>query len=458
MALRYLPRLLIAAPHSGSGKTTVALGLMAALRRRGLAVRPFKVGPDYIDPGYHGLASGAPGQNLDSWLMDRSTMVRIFGRSAQGGFAVVEGVMGLYDGGRGGVSSTAEIAKILKIPVVLVIDGRSMGDSAAALALGFREYDREVNLAGVILNRLGSPSHYRTIKEALEGIAMPLFGALFRDEGLKISERHLGLTPAQENPDRGPLEAMAQAVEKGLDLEALISLAHGAPPLEIPDPLPTSQGPPVKIGVARDKAFSFYYPESLEELERRGAELVFFSPLEDRELPAVSGLIFGGGFPELFAQDLSVNGAMREAVFQAGQSGMPILAECGGLMYLCRELRNFQGHSFPMAGLVPARCSMKDRLQRVGYVEALALEDLSLAPKGALIRGHEFHFSTMEPDNDAFPWAFRFTKVRTGQSYDGGFRSSNVTASYLHLHFAGNPQLAQRFLDQCRHWERQRKS
>ncbi len=445
-----LPRLVIAAPQSGSGKTTLTCGIVAALAGRGVRVRAFKVGPDYIDPGFLSAASGREAHNLDTWLTGEETMRRVFAASAASDdLSVIEGVMGLYDGGAGGVSSTAGVAKSLRAPVVLAIDCKSMGDSAAALAVGFRDFDREVDFRGVILNRLGSPSHEKLIRDAMARAGVRVFGAVRRDERFVMPEQHLGLVPV--GPGRGmTFEALARAVAESVDLEALTGAARSAPPLRVlRAPIP-SGAPRAVIAVARDEAFSFYYPESLAELERAGARLVFFSPLRDGGLPPCDGVVFGGGFPELMAARLSANGSMRASVRAAAGRGVPIYAECGGYMYLTRELTDFDGRAFAMAGVVPAVCRMTPRLQTVGYAACMALRNSPLASAGTAVRGHEFHFSTAEPDpgNGAYA-AWRFVKTRTGEAYSAGYARGSVVASYLHLHFAGFPALAKRFVDFC---------
>ena len=351
------------------------------------------------------------------------------------------------------------MAKLLKLPVVLVVDARSMGESAAAVALGFREYDRGVDLRGVILNRLGSDSHRETVREGLERVGIPLLGALRRDDALALPERHLGLVPADEAPDLERLERIREAVERGVDLDALLSAARSAPPIgaELPS-VPPAFARGVRVAVARDEAFSFYYPESLSALEDRGAELVFFSPMRDGALPDAHGLVLGGGYPEVFARELSANGPMRAAVAGAAARGMPILAECGGFMYLTRSITDFHGETFGMAGVVPARCRMNDRLQTVGYVEARALRDTLLGPEGTVLRGHEFHFSSVEPDpaDGDFPCAFELTRMRTGTARPGGYAQGNVLGSYLHLNLAGCPGAADRFLRRCMDFRQRR--
>lgn len=454
-----IPRLIIAATQSGSGKTTIVAGLLAALRERGLKVQSYKVGPDYIDPGYHELASGRPAHNLDTWLTPARLIPSLFAEESAGAdLAVVEGVMGLFDGGRNGVSSTAQIAKILRAPVLLVIDAKSMGASAAAIAKGFREYDKEVQVAGVILNRLGSTTHEAMIREAMAGIDMPVYGALRRNEGLKMPERHLGLLPVQENEERQVIHKMGLAVGSQLAMDEILALAASAPPLmaaarhEAQPVMP----PKCRIGVARDEAFSFYYPTSLSVLQRLGAELVPFSPLHDKALPEVDGLLIGGGFPEMFAAQLAANEGLREAVKAQAAAGMPVYAECGGYMYLMDSLRDFQGKIHAMAGVFPGRAVMSSRLQMVGYVTAVMQQDTILGRIGDQIQGHEFHFSLEEGEPDNRP--FRFTKLRNGVQYEAGQAVKNVLGSYLHLHFAGCPAAAEAFVRCCHAWKRSRES
>ena len=444
------PRLVIAGTQSGVGKTTLVTGLLAALRNQGKTVQSFKIGPDYIDPGFHALASGRAAHNLDSWLVPQEKLPPLFVKAAaKADISIIEGVMGLYDGGRQGVSSTASLAKLLQAPVVLVLDVKSMGESAAAIALGFRQYDPDVWFAGVILNRVGSASHERMVREALGRQNIPVLGCLHRDEALRLPERHLGLTPVTEQSLDEIVAAMGQSVGAALDLEALCALAQEAPLLPAPAAAVSLPVPRARLGVARDEAFSFYYPESMEVLARYGAELIPFSPLEDTALPEVDGLFFGGGFPEMFASQLAANASMRQAVRRAAADGMPLYAECGGLMYLTESLEDFSGQRYEMAQVVPAKCRMEKKLQTVGYVAATLEKDSLLGQGGACFQGHEFHFSSMEPLIEPFPWAFSFEKMRTGAVYPGGYASQNVLASYLHLHFAGNEEAAAALVAAC---------
>lgn len=452
--MQKIPRIVMAASNSGAGKTTIVSGIMAGLRALGKVVQPYKVGPDYIDPGYHALSSGRAGHNLDTWLFPEEKLDEIFYKTAKDAdIAVIEGVMGLYDGGSKGVSSTAAVAKRLGAPVVLVIDAKAMGESAAALALGFKTYDPDVNFAGVILNRLGSKNHEAMIREAMDKLHIPVLGAVYRDSGLQMPERHLGLTPVTETDAEKVMETIQMAISCQVSLEKLLEIAQAAPPLKfLPGAPILPRFPGVKVGVAHDDAFTFYYPESLQVLRDLGAELVCFSPLNDVALPKVDGLLIGGGFPEMFVKDLAANQKMRDAIATAGRAGLPIYAECGGLMYLTREMEGFDKKTYPMAGLIPARCRMNAKLQTVGYVEATALSGNLFCGAGTKIRGHEFHFSSMDvlvKGREEFPWAFRFVKTRTKETYISGYAKGNILASYLHLHFAANTALAENFLASC---------
>ena len=437
--------LVMGAVSSGSGKTTLTLGLIAALRARGLTVQPYKVGPDYIDTSYHALASGRPSHNLDSWLMPKEQLRSIFETTiGDADIALVEGVMGLYDGGRRGISSTAEIAKLLGAPVVLVIDAKSMGASAAAIALGFREYDRDVELAGVILNRIGSATHRQMIEDALKAIDIKCFGSLKRNERFAIPERHLGLLMADENPALDFITDLGRAVEEQIDVDELIRAARAM--TVMPTVGRTTIERTCRIGIARDEAFSFYYPESLTELERLGAELIEFSPLRDDRLPTVDGLILGGGYPEMFAAELECNVSMRNAIARAAAAGLPIYAECGGYMYLMRELIGFDGRRYEMCGVFDGRATMNERLQMVGYVEAELMTDCVIGRRGDRVRAHEFHFSSADVETKKI---FRCTRLRTEKIYEAGAVEGNVVGSYLHLHFAGCPSVAEHFIKRC---------
>ncbi|MCE4944662.1 MULTISPECIES: cobyrinate a,c-diamide synthase [Streptomyces] len=444
-----VPRLVIAAPSSGAGKTTVATGLMAAFAEAGLAVSPHKVGPDYIDPGYHALATGRPGRNLDAFLCGPEQIAPLFLHGAAGAdLAVVEGVMGLFDGasGRGELASTAQVAKVLRAPVVLVVDASSQSRSVAALVHGFASWDPEVRLAGVILNKVGSPRHEELLRDAMDSSGVPVLGALHRTEQARTPSRHLGLVPVAERRAEAleSVRALAARVREGCDLQALLALARNVP--ELPDlpwdpgaavPAPAAgAGRPV-VAVAGGPAFTFSYAEHVELLTAAGAEVVPFDPLRDERLPdGTRGLVIGGGFPEVYAPELSANAPLRAAVAELAASGAPVSAECAGLLYLARSL-----DGKPMCGVLPADGRMTERLT-LGYREAVALSDNALAAAGTRVRGHEFHRTVLEPGAGASP-AWGVTHPRRAVE---GFVAGGVHASYLHVHWAAEPALAGRLV------------
>lgn len=458
-----IPRVVIGAVSSGSGKTTIVTGILSALRQRGLNVQSYKIGPDYIDPGYHKLASGNPAHNLDSWLMPQEKLKEVFCRTAEDAdIAIIEGVMGLYDGGRKGVSSTAEIAKLLDAPVILVIDAKSMGASAAAIALGFKMYDPEVKLAGVILNRLGSQTHKTMIENALKNIGIDVFGAVRRDDSLVMPERHLGLLPVEENEEQEIVDKIGEAVGNQVDLDEIMKLAETQFSIDIDEIEEDNENEDIpqkkiKIAVAKDDAFSFYYPESIRMLEKCGAEIVNFSPLKDKKLPKCDGVILGGGFPEMFAKELQANVSMHKSLRKAARKGKPVYAECGGFMYLTEGVVDFEGKFHEMCGIIPCKVQMNNKLQMVGYVEAKTEIDTVLGCKGTKIKGHEFHFSSEileEMDMQGFTRAFTFTRMRNNTTYLAGLTRDNILGSYLHLHFLGCPEVAQYFVNKCIQYRR----
>ncbi|MFJ8044262.1 cobyrinate a,c-diamide synthase [Kitasatospora sp. NPDC096147] len=443
-----IPRLVVAAPSSGAGKTTVATGLIAALTARGLAVSPHKVGPDYIDPGYHALAAGRPGRNLDAFMCGPDRIAPLFLHGAAGAdVAVVEGVMGLYDGaaGRGELASTAHVAKLLRAPVVLVVDASSQSRSVAALVHGFASWDPEVRLAGVILNRVASDRHEQLLREALEeGGGIPVLGSVRRSATVATPSRHLGLIPAVERSEAAlaAVRDMGELIGASVDLDAVLELARTAP--ELPDE-PWSAAAEVsvvpgrpRVALAGGAAFSFSYAENAELLAAAGAEVVPFDPLRDAELPSgTAGLVIGGGFPEMYVGELSANEGLRMAIRELAAAGAPVAAECAGLLYLGREL-----DGAAMCGVVDTTARMSERLT-LGYREAVALTDSVLAPVGSRLRGHEFHRTVCEPGAGPAPaWGWRGP---AGPQTEG-FVEGSVHASYLHLHWAGAPELATRFV------------
>ncbi|MFI0979014.1 cobyrinate a,c-diamide synthase [Streptomyces sp. NPDC021093] len=453
-------RIVVAAPSSGSGKTTVATGLMAAFSERGLAVSPHKVGPDYIDPGYHALATGRPGRNLDAYMCGPELVAPLFEHGAAGcDLAIVEGVMGLYDGaaGQGELASTAQIAKLLRAPVVLVVDGSSQSRSVAALVHGFASWDPEVRIGGVILNKVGSDRHEELLREALDGSGVPVLGALRRARQVRTPSRHLGLVPVAERQAEAveAVAALAGQVRAGVDLEAVLALARSAagsgreagawsPALagvaaqggwgDAP-----RGGSPV-VAVAAGPAFTFSYAEHSELLAAAGATVVPFDPLHDEQLPdGTRGLVIGGGFPEVYAPELSANEPLRKAVAELARTGAPAAAECAGLLYLARSL-----DGQPMCGVLDAEARMSEKLT-LGYREAVAVGDSALAAAGTRLRGHEFHRTAVEPGAGAAPaWGITHPQRRVE-----GFVQDGVHASYLHTHWAAAPEMAYRFVERC---------
>ncbi|MGW0085555.1 cobyrinate a,c-diamide synthase [Streptomyces sp. NPDC003393] len=450
-----VPRLVVAAPASGSGKTTVATGLMAALAGRGLSVSPHKVGPDYIDPGYHALATGRVGRNLDAYLCGPELVGPLFRHGARGcDIAVVEGVMGLFDGaaGEGELASTAQVAKLLRAPVVLVVDASSQSRSVAALVHGFLTWDPRVRVGGVILNKVASDRHEELLREALDSAGVPVLGVLRRAPQVDTPSRHLGLVPVAERRAAAveAVAAMGAQVAGGCDLDALVALARSAGPLTDaaweaaeavagPSPAGTALAAGV-VAVAGGEAFTFSYAEHAELLTAAGADVVPFDPLRDERLPeGTRGLVVGGGFPEVYAAELSANEPLRKAVADLALSGAPVAAECAGLLYLCREL-----DGRPMCGVLDATARMSERLT-LGYRDAVAVGDSALAAAGTRMRGHEFHRTVVEPGAGAAPaWGLR-APVRRVE----GFVQQGVHASYLHTHWAAAPGVARRFVERC---------
>jgi len=396
------PRILVVAGvASGVGKTTVTLGLLEAFRRRGLTVQGFKVGPDFIDPGFHEIVTGRGSYNLDGWMCGHDhVLATVARRAADADLAIVEGVMGCFDGldAASDEGSTAQVAKWLDAPVVLVIDAQAQARSAAAVAFGFEQFDPDMKLAAVIVNRVGGDAHARNVGEAISARCRArVMGALVYDEQLALAERHLGLVTAGEGSlTAGKRARLADAIERGVDLEGLMEVAAPVPvSAESSDPgtRPTST---VRIGVAHDAAFCFYYRENLERLRAAGAELIYWSPLTDRTLPSVDGLYLGGGYPELHGAELGPNKTMREAVLAFAGSGRPVYAECGGLMYLAEALEDLDGVRHPMVGLLPATVRMRPRRLSLSYTEVTLQAASPLGPSGTVARGHEFHFSTLD--------------------------------------------------------------
>jgi len=446
--------LLIAGTHSGAGKTTFSLGLMAALRRRGLSIQPFKIGPDFIDPSHHKGICGRPSRNLDGWMLSPERNREIFRKfGSDVDVSLVEGVMGLYDGhgDHGESGSSAQIAKWLGLPVLLVLDARGMARSAAAMVLGYQRFDPALRLAGILLNRVGSERHAGLLKEAIAlQCAVPVLGYLPREEGLALAERHLGLVPAEEvAKDSEWIDHLAGAIEGHCALDEIMNLAlleEASAPRLADSPQPV--GEKIRLAVARDEAFSFYYPENLEALERAGAELLYFSPLNQGSLPAgISGLYLGGGYPEVHAARLEVNRQLRGEIRQSILSGLPVYAECGGLIYLTQGIEMTDGRRFEMVGALPDRARMLPRRKALGYAEVRLRNGCMLGPAGTILRGHEFHYSELVGGLENTSRSYDVISRREGASRQEGYSLRRVLASYIHLRFDSAPHVAERFVE-----------
>ena len=456
-------RIVIAGTQSGCGKTTVATGIIAALAER-LKVQPFKCGPDYIDPTYHTRAAGRPSRNLDTWMVPERAVLELFLRAGVGGdIAVIEGVMGLFDGrtGEGQAGSTAHVAKLLRAPVVLVVDAARVARSAAATVHGFKTFDPQLTLAGVILNRIAGERHYQAVAGPIEAEAgVPVLGYLPRRADLELPERYLGLIPTVEGVvAEEHFERLRVACRATIDLARLEFIARSAPDL----PLPATDeagaaslfpedgiAPHVRIAVARDAAFSFYYEDNLDLLRAWGADVVEFSPLQDASLPAgTSAVYLGGGFPELYAAELAANASMLRSLREAAAACRPVYAECGGLMYAAEALTAADGRVHQMLGVVPARTIIQGGRLTLGYRELRARAPSCVLEAGARVRAHEFHYSRL--DTAPNEGASAYSQLPDGRPE--GFRSGSVLASYMHLHFAAQPGIARRFVDTAAAWQ-----
>ncbi|MBW2708413.1 MAG: cobyrinate a,c-diamide synthase [Deltaproteobacteria bacterium] len=456
---RKIPAFVIAGTHSGSGKTTVSLGIMAALVKRGFVVQPFKVGPDFIDPGHHRRITGRDSHNLDGWIMSRERNQDIFDRYClDADVAVVEGVMGLFDGfsSTGESGSTAQMAKWLGLPVILVIDARSMARSAAAVALGFCKFDAALPMGGILFNRVGSEVHAKILVDAINGISGPsVWGCLSRDEAIGIPSRHLGLVTEEDfSPDGDYGEHLVRWIENNMDLDRLLK--------SVPDVLlevdnapdeDVARGSDIRIGIAKDEAFCFYYSENLRLLREAGAELVPFSPLHARHLPeGIKGLILGGGYPELHCEVLSENRDLLAEIREFGLSGRPLYAECGGFMVLMEEIRDLKGRTFPMAGIFPMSARMGPRLKALGYRSIITQKESILGPANTRVRGHEFHYSMIEETEIDVECLYEMRDRKADSTGTEGFVRNRVLGSYVHLHWGSNSKVAKDFVAYCRRY------
>ncbi|NUN64252.1 cobyrinate a,c-diamide synthase [Pseudanabaena biceps] len=460
--------IVIAGERSGVGKTTVTLALLAALKARSPSdqVQSFKVGPDYIDPMFHSHITGLPCRNLDPVLTSEDYVRSCFTKHSQNAeYSLIEGVMGLFDGatGKDDTASTAHIARLLNVPVVLILNCASTSRSVAAIAHGYRTFDPRLQIAGVVLNRVGSDRHLELLTQALEPLNLPILGVLRRQDNIAIPDRHLGLIPTAEMSDLdGIIQRLAHLGETCFDWEKLLPLMGSPHP---PAPSPAGEGEQVllpypigrgagdegkiRIAIAQDQAFSFYYADNLDLFREMGAELVPWSPISDRQLPEnIQGLYFGGGFPEVFAAELAENKSARESVHKAIASGMPTYAECGGLMYLCDRIVDFEEKSFPMVNIFPTAAKMGKRLT-LGYRQAIALQDSPLVNKGDLVWGHEFHRSSLTESCDLPLYSLQGYESSLQYSPEG-WQKYQAHASYTHVHFGAQPYLLKKFLTTCK--------
>ncbi|AYK14320.1 MAG: Ni-sirohydrochlorin a,c-diamide synthase [Methanosarcina flavescens] len=481
-----IPRILISADRSSSGKTTISMGLMAALVSRGYKVQPFKVALDYIDPSYHTEITGRFCRNLDGYLMDENGILDVYTHACEAGdradIAIIEGVRGLYEGfeSLSDLGSTAQIAKILKCPVILVINARSITRSSAALVNGYKNFDPDVEIAGVILNNIGSRRHAEKAREAIEYYTgVPIIGIVPRDPSMQISMRHLGLIPAPEGRKRfgdesfgARLHGIEEIINTGIDVDRFLEIAKSAKPLKSPEnsaftPVPNSGVSRPKIGVALDEAFNFYYRDNLDLLELAGAEIVYFSPVKDTSLPEIDGLYIGGGYPELFAAELEANESMRQDIKRASAAGMPIYAECGGLMYLTEKISTgvpgegtYHDASMPestysMVGALPGHTIM-GQTRVVSYNIGTLSKDCILGRKGNSFKGHEFHHSEIVEIPEDAEFAITLSRGTGIKNYRDGLISGNTLGSYAHLHGVAYRDLADSLVEAARKFRESR--
>ncbi|MBN2040590.1 MAG: cobyrinate a,c-diamide synthase [Spirochaetes bacterium] len=432
--------IVIAGIQSGTGKTTVSMAVMRCLKNRGRNVAPFKTGPDYIDPKFHKFITGNSSYNLDSWMLDENTLKYLFRKNSMNkDIAVAEGVMGLFDGsGTDGTGSTAHLAKILGVPVVLVVNASGMSESAAAMVMGYRDYDRDVDLRGVIFNRVSGESHYSFLKKAVErDTGVKCLGYLAKNEEIKLRSRHLGLIPVEELDElEEQADALSVSAEETIDIDGIEEIA------EINDPenningicFPEDAGKGLKIGMAMDEAFNFYYMDNLNLMKESGIDVVEFSPLNDEKLPEnIDGLYIGGGFPEVFTEKIAANVSMREEIKQKALAGMPVYAECGGLMYLSTGIIPEDGKFYPAVDFFKCKTRMTKRLQRFGYIE--------VEYNGIITKAHEFHHTVLEDaDETDFNYAYSVRNINRGREWKCGLVKRNVLAGYPHIHFYSNPE------------------
>ncbi|CAE6767257.1 MAG: cobyrinate a,c-diamide synthase [Nitrospira sp.] len=451
------PRLIIAGTHSGAGKTTVTLALLAALKENGLVVQPCKAGPDFIDPGHHQVVTGRPSRNLDGWMLGETVNRAIFSHaSADADLSIIEGMMGLFDGSSPtqDKGSTAELAKQLQAPVLLVIDGSAMARSAAAMAFGYAKFDPAVRVVGVLFNRVKSEGHYRLLRDAVRSATdLEVVGYLEPDPAMAIADRHLGLRTAIEEGQGEVYARLAQSATRTIDVNRVIALARSADDLVLPaEPaldLSVSQPQTVRVGVAYDAAFCFYYQDNLEMLKAAGAEIVLFSPLRDATIPDVDLLYFGGGYPELYGEALAANAAIRSAIRAFSERGGAIYAECGGLMYLTQAIRDMAGHRHEMVGVISAEAVMRKAGMTLGYRTVRLTQPCLLGPEGTVLRGHEFHYSLLEPTGE-LQYVCALSDADGKPVGPDGVMRRKTLALYSHQHFGSCPDVVGHLLGAAR--------
>lgn len=455
-----MKRIMFAATTSGTGKTTISSGVMRAFTKRGYKVQPFKVGPDYIDTEYHSIASGNKSRNLDEFMLPEEEIKFLFNRASKSAdISIIEGVMGLYDGLGSGFDycSSSSMSKIIDCPVILIIDGKSMAASAAALVLGFKNLDPKVRIAGVIANNVSTKSHFDIIKKSVEeNTQIPVIGRIPKDPEFSLSSRHLGLTPSVEVDDLDKkMDYIAQVIEENINLDLLLEIAETGPvAYDETRRMNVKDITDLRLALAFDKAFNFYYKDSLELLEEMGVKLVEFSPLKDKKLPEnIQGIFLGGGFPEVFAKQLSENKEMLEQIKSLADDGIPLYAECGGLMYLGESLQDLEGNELKMTGIFDGKSQMGKKLQRFGYCQGTAEDDSVISEKGSMVRGHEFHYSDFESDEEAIYQMNKNLTDGTVKSWRGGYKKNNVLGTYLHTHFAGDYNLALHFISKMEEYK-----
>jgi cobyrinic acid a,c-diamide synthase len=460
-----IPRVIIAGTQSGVGKTTIATGIMGALKKWGYTVQGFKVGPDYIDPSYHNIVTGRLSENLDTWLAPQNHIREVFAQATKGAdIAVIEGVMGLYDGlsGLDETGSTSQIAKILNCPVLLVIDAYNTVRSSAATALGFQTFDPDVKIRGVILNNVAGEVHANWCKDAIEAkTGLPVVGWLPVNKKISLPERHLGLIPTPEKQQTQIYREITEFIQERININLVYDIAKSAGQLpsleEKRADHPRKQKNRVKIGVAFDEAFNFYYPSNLNLLSQCGAEIIRFSPIHDGALPEnLGGLYIGGGFPEMFLKQLETNQAMRKAILHAANSGMPVFAECAGLMYLTKAVADFDGQIYQMTGVLDGVTVMTSNTL-VTYSQAQVISSNILSHPPATINGHEFHNSVITDIPADAKFAYQMLMGEGIKGKKEGWIKNNVLASYMHIQFAQDKSLAENFVGKCLDFRRHKK-